>query len=529
VSAPSEVRSSFDSKGLPWLTSFAVIGDFGNVSKKENNLSVERVPANYVGEAIRQIAPDFIVSLGDDNYVEGERQWKDFNVGKNYAPYIYPYTVSRVNRGDPEALAFAADAYLADQVKREPWNRFFTAPGNHEVGMSNGKGFMQASGRRDWSHDGYYKAALEHSKQKGSVIPIADSYVYRGDTLYYDYSYGTFWMPTALGYKEGAMDKSYYDYILKPINKQGVVLGDLANIYMVDRNNTAYGSANTAYASWEKKNGRRGLGLDPQAEFLMSEAKKRDGEVAWQIFASHYQTFSSTNNLAKMNLPFFASGFHLVMGSHVHNYERIRAADSAGIQGDYIVNGAGGYNTSYYFSGKDWGASQLFSPVGTAPGFQAGSSGKWGFGLVDMNQSELMYRQFVVDFTPIENSSALDKIIGVAVDAYHGIEPISQVKITEIDRLILRKNQPATVAPPAAAIPPASASLPVTGPAWPTQMSGRNRRTSQVVGAQEVSSQAPLALMASADYAAAKSSDLPGIESTAFTGVQSNSWLAAMV
>ena len=359
-------------------------------------------------------------------------------MGKNYAPYIYPYTTLKVNAKNPEALAFAKDTYLAGRVERKKYNRFFTAPGNHEVGMSSGVGFMEASGRRDWSHDAYYKAALEHSKARGAVTPLAGSYVYKGDGLFYDYSYRTPWMPsTWFKAKEGAMDPAYYDYLLNPLNSKGDVLNKLSNIYMVDRNVAAYGVKNSAFAAWRKKNPK--AVLDPQADFLMKEAKKRDKSVPWQIFVSHYQTKSSESNLEQMNLPFFANGIDLVIGSHVHNYERIKSVDSAGVPGDYIVNGVGGYNTAYYFSGKDWGASQLYSPVGTVPGYQAGSSGKFGFGMVHMNSKELMYVQYNVEFTQLKNSNIWDNIIGLAVPAYTGAEPLDQVKITEVDRLVLRK------------------------------------------------------------------------------------------
>jgi hypothetical protein len=407
-----------------------VIGDFGNVSKQENNLDSEKSPANYVGEAIRRMNPDFILALGDDNYVEGKREWKDFNVGKNYAPYIYPYTLMKANAGNPDAIAIADSSYLSDRVLRKPWNRFFTAPGNHEVGMTGGKGLMEASGRRDWSHDAYYKAAFEHSRQWGSLTPLANSYVMPGDTLYYDYSYGTSWNPaTYFRRKEGAMDKAYYDYLLNPIDGQGNVLSGLANIYMVDRNNAAYGEKNTAYAAWRRKN--PGVALDPQAAFMMNEAKKREKDVPWQIFASHYQTYASSGDQEGLKLPFFANGIDLVMGSHVHNYERIRAADSSGVVGDYIVNGAGGYNTAYK-AGIDWGAKELFPSVGTVSGYQAGSTGKWGFGWVDLNMNELQYRQFNVDFTLVENPS----LVGIQ-DAYWGVEPIADVKISLVDTLRL--------------------------------------------------------------------------------------------
>jgi hypothetical protein len=430
---PAELLSNGDSQGRPWLSSFAVIGDFGNVSEKKNNLDFENAPANYVGEAIRRMNPDFILSLGDDNYVEGKREWKDFNVGKNYAPYIYPYTRMKANDGNQDAIEIASPSYLSERVSRKLWNRFFTAPGNHEVGMTGGKGLMEASGRRDWSHDAYYKAAFEHSRQWGSLTPLASSYVMPGDTLYYDYSYGTSWnLATLFQDKEGAMDKAYYDYLLNPIDRQGKVLSGLANIYMVDRNNTAYGDKNTAYAEWKKKN--PGPVLDPQAAFMMNEAKKREKDVPWQIFASHYQTYASSGDQEGLKLPFFANGIDLVMGSHVHNYERIRAADSAGVIGDYIVNGVGGYNTAYK-AGIDWGAKELFPSVGTVSGYQAGAAGKWGFGWVDMNMNELQYRQFNVDFTLVENPS----LLGIQ-DAYWGKEPIADVKISLVDTLRLRAS-----------------------------------------------------------------------------------------
>lgn len=476
---PADARSSADSTGKPWQTTFAVIGDFGNVSEKKNNLYSEKVPANYVGEAIRQFKPDFIISAGDDNYVEGAREWKEFNVGKNYAPYIYPYTTLHVNENNPEAKAFAQDTYLAGKVERKPWNRFFTAPGNHEVGMSGGVGFMEASGRRDFSHDYYYKAALEDSSVKGSVIPIASDYVYKGDTLYYDYSYGTSWMPSAwFKTKEGAMDRAYYDYIVQPTDQNGVVLSDLANIYMVDRNNTAYGTKNSAYAKWASAN--PGAKLDPQADFLMKEANRREDDVAWQIFVSHYQTFSSDSNLETMNLPFFSNGIDLVLGSHVHNYERIKAADIDGVTGNYIVNGAGGYNVAYYFGGKDWGANQLFSPIGSVPGYQSGNSGDWSFGVIDMNDSELMYRQFKVEFTRVENENVFQRIIGVGVDAYKGVEPLEDVRITEIDRLILRKEDQFVPDPIISSASPELVSLFSAGPSLSSQTEPANRVTSGV-------------------------------------------------
>ena len=455
---PAAALTKTESTGQPWSASFAVIGDFGNVTSKKNNLYQEKIPSNYVGEAIRQMGPDFVVSLGDDSYVEGKRTWKDFNVGKNYAPYLSPYTVLNANAKNPGALAIGSASYLASQVPHKSWNRFFTAPGNHEVGMSGGKGTMEASGRRDWSHDKYYKAAYENAAKTGALEPIAGSYVKPGDILYHDYSYGTpFLHPgTWFKQKEGAMADAYYDYIVHPTNKDGAVLKDLANIYMVDRNNAAYTTKNSAYKKWKDLNPN--ALMDPQASSLMAEAQKRDQDVAWQIFGSHYQTYSSGGSQAGMQLPFFKNGVDLVLGAHEHNYERIKSADSSGVTGDYIVNGSGGYNTSY--SGFD-NLDSVFVPVGKVAGYKAGSTNKWGFGWIDMNKSELRYTQYDVEFTRKKNRWP----VGVAVEAYSGLQDLAKVRITKVDQLILRKgvdDHVATADPVSAAlkIPAAFGSTP---------------------------------------------------------------------
>jgi hypothetical protein len=428
------------SDGTPWLTSFAVLGDYGNVIDKKNNLATEGAPANYVGQAIRNLKPDFIVSLGDDNYVEGKREWKDFNVGKNYAPYIYPYTMMAANSGDDGAMAIANSNYLKDEVPRVNWNRFYALPGNHDVGMSGGAGSMEASGRRDWSYDKYYKAALEDSKAKGAVVPIAGEYVKPNDILYYDYSYGTGWNIATLGkYKEGAMSPEYYDYIAHPVTANGAVLSNLANIYMVDRNNTAYGTDGYAYNQWKKDNVSQTM--DPQAKALMAEAQKRRNDVPWQIFASHYQTYSSESLLSgkpdgktpTMDLPYFTSGFDLVLGAHIHAYERFINKDSSGSEGIYVVNGTGGYNTVYTKLGV--GADQLFSPVGWAPGYQAGSTGGFGFGWINMNANELEYTQKQVAFTGAYLGSW-----AIGADYIKGSSDLGSVIVRDVDKFILRKK-----------------------------------------------------------------------------------------
>ena len=61
---------------------FAVIGDFGS------NDSNEAAVANLV----KSWNPSFIVTVGDNNYPDGEASTIDANIGKYYHEYIHPYS-----------------------------------------------------------------------------------------------------------------------------------------------------------------------------------------------------------------------------------------------------------------------------------------------------------------------------------------------------------------------------------------------------------------------------------------------------
>lgn len=80
----------------------AVIGDFGNSSKREEDV------ANMVdGWGV-----DYVLTVGDNNYPDGKTSTIDKNIGQFYQQYIYPY------RG----------SYGAGAEE----NRFFPALGNHD-------------------------------------------------------------------------------------------------------------------------------------------------------------------------------------------------------------------------------------------------------------------------------------------------------------------------------------------------------------------------------------------------------------
>src|SRR4051812_43971265 len=61
---------------------FAVIGDFGSVSKSEQ----------AVADMVKGWQPDFIVTVGDNNYPLGLAETIDDNIGQYYHDYIGNYT-----------------------------------------------------------------------------------------------------------------------------------------------------------------------------------------------------------------------------------------------------------------------------------------------------------------------------------------------------------------------------------------------------------------------------------------------------
>lgn len=109
---------------------FAVIGDYGTDGSGEFNV------ANWV----KSWNPDFIVTVGDNNYPDGEAATIDDNVGQYYSEFIYPYV----------------GAYGAGATT----NRFFPALGNH-----------------DWT-------------PTGSIQPYLDYFTLPGNERYYEFVRG---------------------------------------------------------------------------------------------------------------------------------------------------------------------------------------------------------------------------------------------------------------------------------------------------------------------------------------------------
>jgi len=87
---------------------FAVIGDFGMGNQAESD----------VANLVKSWNPDFIITLGDNNYPDGSASTIDRNIGYDYHQFIKPYTGS-YGAGSSDI------------------NRFWPVPGNHDWRASN--------------------------------------------------------------------------------------------------------------------------------------------------------------------------------------------------------------------------------------------------------------------------------------------------------------------------------------------------------------------------------------------------------
>src|SRR5438067_8231991 len=81
---------------------FAVIGDYGTDLPQEA----------AVATMVRDWRPDYVVTVGDNNYPSGERSTIDRNIGKHYSEFIGRY---QGRYGQGSAI-----------------NRFWPSIGNHE-------------------------------------------------------------------------------------------------------------------------------------------------------------------------------------------------------------------------------------------------------------------------------------------------------------------------------------------------------------------------------------------------------------
>ena len=98
-----------DPTDCPGDLRFAVIGDFGTAGDAEAD----------VAALVKSWGVDFVVTVGDNNYPDGEAKTIDRNIGQYYADYIFPYE-GEYGPGATE-------------------NRFWPALGNHDLNTDDGQ------------------------------------------------------------------------------------------------------------------------------------------------------------------------------------------------------------------------------------------------------------------------------------------------------------------------------------------------------------------------------------------------------
>lgn len=104
----------------PGVTRFAVIGDYGGGGKPEAD----------VAALVHGWNPDFILTVGDNNYPIGAAAAMDAHVGQYYQDFIFPYA-GRYGAGANENRFFPTLGNHDWMTSRaQPYFDYFTLPGN---------------------------------------------------------------------------------------------------------------------------------------------------------------------------------------------------------------------------------------------------------------------------------------------------------------------------------------------------------------------------------------------------------------
>ncbi|MBV7336275.1 metallophosphoesterase [Chloroflexi bacterium TSY] len=105
---------------------FAVIGDFG----------LESASARSVSNLVKNLQPDFVTTVGDNNYRDGAAHRIDHNIGRYYHEFIYPYQGvygegAQINRFFPVLGNHDWRSLTCiDGQCHGPYFDYFTLPGN---------------------------------------------------------------------------------------------------------------------------------------------------------------------------------------------------------------------------------------------------------------------------------------------------------------------------------------------------------------------------------------------------------------
>lgn len=99
---------------------FAVIGDYGSDGQAELDVANE----------VKSWNPDFIVTLGDNNYNSGSASTIDDNIGQYYHEFIHPYTGSYGNGAAVNKFFPTLGNHDWVAANAQPYLDYFSLPGN---------------------------------------------------------------------------------------------------------------------------------------------------------------------------------------------------------------------------------------------------------------------------------------------------------------------------------------------------------------------------------------------------------------
>ncbi len=111
---------------------FAIIGDYGNPDNE--------TASRQVSDLVKSWQPQFIATVGDNNYPSGEAATIDANVGQYYSDYIFPYK-GTYGKGSPDEK-----------------NHFYPTIGNHDYITDSGSAYFDYFNFRD--NQAYYDVNL---------------------------------------------------------------------------------------------------------------------------------------------------------------------------------------------------------------------------------------------------------------------------------------------------------------------------------------------------------------------------------
>jgi len=99
---------------------FAIIGDYGEGGDAERD----------VADLVKSWNPDFIITVGDNNYPDGAYETIDQNIGKFYHEYIYSYLGSFGEGADSNRFFPSLGNHDWTTDRAQPYLDYFTLPGN---------------------------------------------------------------------------------------------------------------------------------------------------------------------------------------------------------------------------------------------------------------------------------------------------------------------------------------------------------------------------------------------------------------